>query len=91
MVKKAVQGPAKRGSGSAGAECRSRGLSSPWALPPPPSPVSSSRCRMAPHPKHCRFGNPEGAGPMPAWRRGTHAVSGSSALAGVLAFLVYLF
>lgn len=28
---------------------------------------------------------------MPAWRRGTHAVLGGSALAGVLAFLVYLF
>lgn len=27
---------------------------------------------------------------MPAWRGGTHAVLGGSALAGVLAFLVYL-
>lgn len=27
---------------------------------------------------------------MPAWRGGTHAILGGSALAGVLAFLVYL-
>lgn len=72
MVKEAVQGPTKLGSGRTGAECGSRGS---VVLGPhfrPPSLVSSSSCGMAPDPSTAGLGIqrgqdtrlPGGEGPM---------------------------